>query len=86
MFIAAVRLVLLWADVTTGYHPRTNVERWQIQDRLALRLHALGCGAPPRFYEGPGGHLSFRLRVGWRPDPEVLAQLRRIDETAPPAG
>jgi len=78
--------VLLWAEVTTGYRPRTDVERWQIQDRLALRLRQIGFDVPPRFFEGPGGHLSFRIRVGWRPEPGVLPGLQRIDEIAPLVG
>lgn len=85
-FIATVRLVLLWAEVTTDYRPRTDVERWQIQDRLTVRLRALGFGAGPRFYEGPGGRLSFHTRVGWRLEPRVLSGLQRIDEIAPPVG
>jgi hypothetical protein len=78
--------VLFWAEVTTDYRPRTDVERWQIQDRLALRLRQLGFDAQPRFYEGSGGHLSFRIRVGWRPEPRVLSGLQRIDEITPLAG
>lgn len=84
--IATVRLVLLWAEVTTDHRPRTDVERWQIQDRLALRLRQLGCEARPRFYEGPGGRLSFRVRVGWRPQPGLVPGLQRIDEITPLVG
>jgi hypothetical protein len=68
----------------TNYRPRTDVERWQIQDRLVLRLRSLGCDARPRFYEGAGGRLAFRLRVGWRPRPALLRALERIDEVGPP--
>ncbi len=84
--IATVRLVLLWVEVTTAYRPRTDVERWQIQDRLTARLRHLGFDAPPRFYDGPGGRLAFRVRVGWRPPPDLLPGLQRIDDAAPMAG
>jgi hypothetical protein len=65
---------------------RTDVERWQIQDRLMVRLRHLGLPARPRFYEAPGGSLAFRLRVGWRPDAALVQALERIDEIAPSAG
>lgn len=84
--IATVRQALLWAEVTTGFRPRTNVERWQIQDQLAIRLRHLGCDARPRFYEGPAGRLTFRLRVGFRLSPSLLHGLERIDEAIPSAG
>jgi hypothetical protein len=84
--IATVRLVLLWAEVTTNYRPRTDVERWQIQDRLALRLRQLGFGTSPRFYEGPGGRLSFRIRVGLWPERGAVPGLQQIDEITPPVG
>jgi hypothetical protein len=66
--------------VTTDYRPRTDVERWQIQDRLALRLQRMGHAARPRFYEGPGGRLAFRIRLGWRPAAAMLRGLESIDE------
>ncbi len=72
--------MFLWVEVTTAYRPRTDVERWQIQDRLRVRLRRLGCDARPRFYESPSGQLAFRLRVGWRPSPAVLRGLEQIDE------
>ena len=84
--IATVRLVLLWVEVTTAYRPRTDVERWQIQDRLAVRLRHLGFDARPRFYDGPGGCLAFRVRLGWRPPPGLLPGLQRIDDVTPMAG
>jgi hypothetical protein len=68
--------------VVTAVRARTDVERWQVQDRLARRLRLLGCDARPRFYETPGGRLAFRLRVGWRPAPALLRALQRIDEVA----
>jgi hypothetical protein len=77
---------MLWAEVTTAYRPRTEVERWQIQDRLALRLRHLGCDARPRFYEGPGGRLAFRLRIGWRPESALIRGLERIDEVVHSTG
>lgn len=57
-----------------------------MQDRLILRIRSLGCDAPPRFFEGPGGRLAFRLRVGWRARPALLRGLERIDEVVHPAG
>jgi hypothetical protein len=66
--------------VVTGVRARTDVERWQLQDRLAQRLRLLGCDARPRFYEAPGGRLAFRVRVGWRPPSSLLHALERIDE------
>jgi hypothetical protein len=72
--------------VTTAYRPRTDVERWQIQDRLALRVTHLGCEARPRFYEGAGGRLAFRLRVGFSPGPALMQGLEHIDEVVHPAG
>jgi hypothetical protein len=80
-----VRPVLLWVEVTTEYRPRTDVERWQIQDRLALRLRSLGLDTPPRFYEGAGGRLAFRVRAGWRPPSHIMGALKRIDDLLPPA-
>jgi hypothetical protein len=81
--IAAVRHTMLWVEVTTGLRPRTQVERWQVQDRLVQRLRLTGCEGRPRFYEAPDGRLAFRLRVGWRPGPALLRALQRIDEVAP---
>jgi len=80
--VATVRQTLLWAEVTTAYRPRTDVERWQIQDRLTARLRHLGCEARPRFYNGPDGRLAFRLRVGWRLSPALLRGLEHIDDVA----
>jgi len=78
--IAVVRRGLLMLDVVTRYQPRTDVERWQLQDRLGLRIRQLGCEAPPRFFEAADGRLAFRLRLGWRPPEQVVAALGDIDE------
>ena len=67
-------------DVITRYQPRTDVERWQLQDRLGLRIRQLGCQAPPRFFEAADGRLAFRLRLGWRPPARVVAALGDIDQ------
>lgn len=72
--------------MTTRYQPRTQVERWQLQDRLVLRLRQIGYARPPRFYEASDGRLAFRVRLGWRPHPGVLQRLAGIDEPAPSAG
>lgn len=66
-------------DVITRYQPRTDVERWQLQDRLGLRIRQLGCEASPRFFEAADGRLAFRLRLGWRPPEQVVAALGDID-------
>lgn len=62
------------------------MERWQIQDRLVLRVRHLGFEARPRFYESPDGRLAFRLRVGWRPEPRLLRRLEEIDDVVHPSG
>jgi len=66
--------------VTTRYQPRTDVERWQIQDRVIVRLNRLACPARPRFFEPPGGRLAFRLWLGVKPAAGMLARLQTIDE------
>lgn len=66
--------------VTTRYQPRTDVERWQVQDRLKVRLSRVPGGARPRFFESEGGRLAFRLWLGLRPAGDVLAQLQTIDD------
>jgi len=66
--------------VTTRYHPRTEVERWQLQDRLAQRLRQMRYTARPRFFETQGGRLAFRIWLGWRPPPETVTSLASIDE------
>jgi hypothetical protein len=66
--------------VTTHYQPRTDVERWQIQDRLVLRLEGLGCEGRPRFFEVSGGRLAFRVWLGLKPSPDILRSLRTIDQ------
>ncbi len=63
----------------TRYRARTAVERWQIQDRLRLRLRRLLPRARPRFYETAGGALAFVLWTGARPDETLLDALRGID-------
>ncbi|MBI3997463.1 MAG: hypothetical protein HY355_00415 [Armatimonadetes bacterium] len=71
--------------MTTRYRPRTEVERWQIQDRLSLRLRQLGCGNV-RFFEAASGKLGFRVRAGWRPPPALLQALEAVDSLPPDAG
>jgi len=65
--------------VITRYHARTAVERWQIQDRLRLRLRHVAPRRAARFYETPAGELAFSLWTGWRPPARFLAALREID-------
>jgi hypothetical protein len=81
--IATVRLTLLGVEVTTRYHPRTDVERWQLQDRLTLRLRQLGVRARPRFFEAAGGALAFRAWLGFKPPPETVARLAGVDDPEP---
>jgi hypothetical protein len=64
--------------VVTTYRARTDVERWQIQDRLAARLRDLGIPTP-RFYEGAGGRLAFKVQGGRRLSADLLDRLRAID-------
>jgi hypothetical protein len=71
----------LSTEVVTIYRARTDVERWQIQDRLISRLRDLGIAAP-RFYERPGGQLAFRLQGGRGLSAEVMERLRTIDAPA----
>jgi hypothetical protein len=71
--------------VITRYQPRTHVERWQLQDRLGLRIRQLGCAVPPSFYEAADGRLAFRVRLGWRPPARVMSALGDIDHP-PPGG
>jgi len=71
---------LLRVVVTTHYQPRTDVERWQIQDRLVLRLQRLGCEGRPRFFEASGGRLAFRVWLGLKPSPDILRRLQTIDQ------
>jgi len=66
--------------VTTHYQPRTDVERWQMQDRLILRLERLGCPGKPRFFEASHGRLAFRLWLGLKLPAEILRGLQTIDE------
>jgi hypothetical protein len=67
--------------VITNYRARTDVERWQIQDRLAVRLRALGISAPA-FYERAGGRLAFKIPGRRRLPAEVLDRLTAIDAAA----
>ena len=78
--IATVTTRFLRVVVTTQYQPRTDVERWQIQDRLVLRLERLGHAARPRFFEASGGRLAFRVWLGLKPAPDTLRRLQTIDE------
>jgi hypothetical protein len=68
--------------VVTRYRPRTDVERWQLQDRLQLQLRGMGCPAP-RFFEGADGRLGFTLHAGWRPPARLVDALGDIDRPAP---
>lgn len=77
-----MRVGLLGIEVTTRFRPRTDVERWQIQDRLALLLRQAGCPGRARFFETSGGRLAFRVRAGWRPRSALLQALQAIDESA----
>ncbi|MGQ0548637.1 MAG: hypothetical protein ACT4PY_03080 [Armatimonadota bacterium] len=72
--------------MTTRYHPRTDVERWQLQDRLTQRLRQMGYEGRPRFFEAGGGGLAFRLWLGWRPATRMLAGLTGVDEHDSEAG
>ena len=54
------------------------MERWQIQDRLAVRLRDLGIPTP-RFYERAGGRLAFKIQGGSRLTADLLDRLRAID-------
>lgn len=69
--------------MVTRYRPRTEVERWQLQDRLQLQVRGMGCRAAPRFFQAPDGWLGFTLRVGWRPSVRLLTALGEIDRLAP---
>jgi hypothetical protein len=69
--------------VVTRFRPRTEVERWQLQDRLALQLRGMDCPAAPRFFQGPGGRVGFTLRVGWRPPAHLVDALGDIDRPGP---
>ena len=71
---------MLGVVVTTQYRPRTDVERWQIQDRLILRLRRLGCPGRPRFFEADHGRLAFHLRLGPGRRVDLLRALQAIDD------
>ncbi|HET8679640.1 MAG TPA: hypothetical protein VFM39_05930 [bacterium] len=77
---------MLGIEVTTRYHPRTSVERWQLQDRLTLRLRQMNYRSRPRFFEDRGGGLAFRIWLGWRPTPEAVAGLGGIDDANDESG
>ncbi len=71
--------------MVTRYRPRTAVERWQIQDRLRLRLRRVLPRSRPHFYETADGELAVVLWVGMRRlSPATVEALRWIDgeETA----
>jgi len=69
--------------VVTRYRARTAVERWQIQDRLRLRLQRFAPGGRPRFYETAAGELAFALWTGVRPAASLTDALRQIDDDEP---
>jgi hypothetical protein len=48
-------------------------------------MRAMGCQASPRFFEAADGRLGFRVRLGWRPAPSMVAALTAIDQPAPVA-
>jgi hypothetical protein len=84
--MATVTRGFLNVVVTTRYQPRTDVERWQMQDRLRVRLSRVAGAARPRFFEAGGGRLAFRLWLGMKPADDVLAQLQTIDDAERGAG
>jgi len=77
--IAEVRTAWFRAHVVTRYRARTSVERWQIQDRIAVRLARMGQRSRPRFYEMADGRLAFTLWTGIQSSTELLDRLRSID-------
>jgi hypothetical protein len=70
--------------VVTHYHARTDVERWQIQDRLAVRLREIGITTPV-FYERAGGRLAFKINRGLKLSAEMLDRLENIDAATEPS-
>lgn len=78
--IADVHSTWFRLHIVTRYRARTAVERWQIQDRLRLRLRRIAPGRQPRFYETAAGALAFAVWTGVRPQTGLVAALRRIDD------
>lgn len=65
--------------MVTRFRARTAVERWQLQDRLRVRLRRLGVRAAPRFGETRDGRLAFTLWLGFRRQEGLVDRLARID-------
>ncbi len=72
--------------MVTRYRARTAVERWQLQDRLRVRLRRLGVQAAARFGEAADGRLTFTLWVGLRRAGNLQERLAGIDLDEPSAG
>ncbi len=72
--------------MVTRYRARTAVERWQLQDRLRVRLRALGVRAGPRFSETSDGRLAFTLWTGLRGQAGLAGALAGIDLDESSAG
>lgn len=81
-----MRAALFRLQVVTRYRARTAVERWQLQDRLRLRLRDMGVRAGPRFVETSDGRLAFTLWMGLRRDPNLTDRLSGVDQDDPTAG
>lgn len=77
--IADVRPAWFRLHVVTRYRVRTPVERWQIQDRLRVRLARMGHRGRIRFYEMPDGRLACAVWTGLRADAQLVDRLRTID-------
>jgi hypothetical protein len=86
MSIAEVRAAPFRLQVVTRYRARTAVERWQLQDRLRVRLRGLGVRTAPRFGETPDGRLAFTLWTGLRREADLARGLAGIDLDEPSAG
>lgn len=72
--------------MVTRYRGRTAVERWQLQDRLRVRLRRLGVRAGPRFSETADGRLAFTLWRGLRREGDLADRLAGVDLDEPSAG
>jgi hypothetical protein len=84
--IAEIRPAPFRLQVVTRYRARTSVERWQLQDRLRVRLRELGVRAGPRFSETADGRLAFTLWTGFRGQAVLAGSLAGIDLDDPSAG
>jgi len=84
--IAEVRVRPFRLEVVTRYRGRTAVERWQLQDRLRVRLRRLGVRAGPRFSETADGRLAFTLWRRLRREGDLADQLAGVDLDEPSAG